>query len=584
MTKRRPSNKKPSGVNRSLGNCLTNHREKVRKSHQHGKWDGDIENAAFLEQESKKVVDSITEETGLDEFLAKAELAGTEFTAEREAVRIIEKETSIVIPSRKDFEKNLELQAEHEHLLKIPRRPKRDLWETVEELNKLENKVFLDWRHDLADLSEIDGLALTPFERNPEMWKELWRVVERSDIVVQIVDARNPMLFRSKDLEAYVKEVDPVKQNLLIVNKSDLLLPSQILSWAEYFKTNDINAVFWSAVDEVSVVAEELEDVNIDDDEEEADFQLPSTSTGLTQNYDGIVFIRCKEDLITFLKEMGHIRSIPGEKQLIVGMVGYPNVGKSSTINKIIGEKKVSVSATPGKTRHFQTIHVDRELCLCDCPGLVMPSFSFGRNEMFLNGIMPVDQMREHFGPTSLLLSRVPLSFIEDTYSVMLPQRDTPSAVEVLTAIAFMRGFMSSSGIPDCSRAARLLIKDVVNGKVLWVAAPPGKDQHEFDKLVYPEERVNKKCGFVQLQQLEKRGLIEGDAVLNRRLDNNFFDGENATAHVKTGRGISDVRAGIVSDIPSNTSIPSAPEFGNKKHHNRNKKEKLRRIYVGTYA
>lgn len=73
-------------------------------------------------------------------------------------------------------------------------------------------------------------------------------------------------------------------------------------------------------------------------------------------------------------------------KSLVVGMVGYPNVGKSSTINRILGMKKTSVSATPGKTKHFQTLIVDSELMLCDCPGLVMPSFGFNSSEMILNG------------------------------------------------------------------------------------------------------------------------------------------------------------------------------------------------------
>lgn len=51
-----------------------------------------------------------------------------------------------------------------------------------------------------------------------------------------------------------------------------------------------------------------------------------------------------------------------GSRPLVVGMVGYPNVGKSSTINRILGQKKVSVSSTPGKTRHFQTINIDSEV------------------------------------------------------------------------------------------------------------------------------------------------------------------------------------------------------------------------------
>ncbi|PIO56415.1 hypothetical protein TELCIR_22186, partial [Teladorsagia circumcincta] len=124
MTKRRPSNKKPTGANKSLGNSLLNERVRVRQAHQRSKYDGEeIENPAFMDVEANKYIDSVTEETSLEEFLAKAELAGTEFTAERQQFRVIEK------------------------------------------LN--------------------DGLALTPFERNPDMWRELWRVVERSDIVIQ---------------------------------------------------------------------------------------------------------------------------------------------------------------------------------------------------------------------------------------------------------------------------------------------------------------------------------------------------------------------------------------------------------------
>ncbi len=54
-------------------------------------------------------------------------------------------------------------------------------------------------------IEQEENATITPFEKNLEIWRQLWRVVERSDVVVQIVDARNPLLFRSSDLESYVK-------------------------------------------------------------------------------------------------------------------------------------------------------------------------------------------------------------------------------------------------------------------------------------------------------------------------------------------------------------------------------------------
>ena len=78
-------------------------------------------------------------------------------------------------------------------------------------------------------------------------------------------------------------------------------------------------------------------------------------------------------------------------------------MGKSSSINAILQSKKVPVSATPGRTKHFQTLYVDPTVLLCDCPGLVMPTFVTTKAEMVVSGILPIDQMRDHIPPTSLV-------------------------------------------------------------------------------------------------------------------------------------------------------------------------------------
>lgn len=136
-------------------------------------------------------------------------------------------------------------------------------------------------------------MLLTPFERNLQVWRQLWRVIERSHLVVQIVDARNPMTFRCRDLEAYVSELGVIgsggmqdreegsskgrRRNLLLINKSDLLTREQRTMWADYFDKEGVTYAFFSAViasaENEQMAAEEearkeREEQELDDSEE----------------------------------------------------------------------------------------------------------------------------------------------------------------------------------------------------------------------------------------------------------------------------------------------------------------------------
>lgn len=152
--------------------------------------------------------------------------------------------------------------------LKIPRRPPFTSKTTRLELEKQERESFLDWRRELARLAEDSSLLLTPFERNIQLWRQLWRVIERSHLVVQIVDARNPLGFRSADLEEYVKEVgsedgDDIvpgkgkRRSLLLINKADLLTYDQRLAWAEYFEAENIDYAFFSAANAAAALEQQ---------------------------------------------------------------------------------------------------------------------------------------------------------------------------------------------------------------------------------------------------------------------------------------------------------------------------------------
>lgn len=77
--------------------------------------------------------------------------------------------------------------------------------------------------------------------------------------------------------------------------------------------------------------------------------------------------------MLSFLRHYSQGQKDVQLDRTVIGLVGYPNVGKSSTINALFGQKKTPVAATPGRTKHFQTLNISDTLCLCDCPGTPSP-------------------------------------------------------------------------------------------------------------------------------------------------------------------------------------------------------------------
>ncbi|KAF8244772.1 nucleolar GTP-binding protein [Wilcoxina mikolae CBS 423.85] len=444
---------------------------------------------------------SITEQNDLDEFLATAEMADTDFTAEKMShVQVVHQDQyNPYILTADQERKVIRKQAAHSQHLTVPRRPKWDSQTTPQELDQLERESFLSWRRGLAELQETKDMLMTPFERNLEVWRQLWRVIERSDLVVQIVDARNPLLFRCVDLEKYVQEVDPKKKNLLLVNKADMMTTEQRKLWADYFEKEGVSYRFFSAALARAGLEEDFEDVEEGDSEvnEVLASETEKLDLAISEPEDPRIRIITISELETIFLSNSPPISTSNPRKTTIGLVGYPNVGKSSTINALIGSKKVSVSSTPGKTKHFQTLHLSDRIILCDCPGLVFPNFASTKAELVCNGILPIDQQREFTGPATLVAQRIPQWFLEALYGIKIITRPLeeggtgiPTGTELLVAYARARGFMkTSAGNPDDSRAARYVLKDYINGKLLFCHPPPGGiNPTEFNAGLYEDE------------------------------------------------------------------------------------------------
>ncbi|KAF2158087.1 P-loop containing nucleoside triphosphate hydrolase protein [Myriangium duriaei CBS 260.36] len=522
-----------------LGNSLMNDRFGKGKSSMHKNSTGGItrtgeDGQRYITNNKKEAawvkMRSVTEQAALDEFLSTAELAGTDFTAEKmNNVKIIHKDQkNPYLLSAAEERAVARKHEKNKDRLTVPRRPPWDKNTTPDQLDHRERESFLEWRRGLAELQENLDLLMTPFERNLEVWRQLWRVIERSDLVVQIVDARNPLMFRSEDLELYVKQIDKKKRNLLLVNKADMMTLEQRKAWADYFTKSGIRFRFFSAElakeanesrdgqsdDEEGALdkaaaklniedeadeeddeendeegQEEEEEEGKDEEEEEADeLSDDEADAGVTLSPSEQTRILTTDDLEALF--LSHAPSTDKDHKLQIGLVGYPNVGKSSTINSLLGAKKVSVSATPGKTKHFQTIHLSQRIVLCDCPGLVFPNFASTKAELVVNGVLPIDQLREWMGPMGLVAKRIPRQWLEAVYGIKIEVRSEEeggtgqaTGEEVSKAFALARGYRAggAAGQVDESRAARVVLKDFVKGKLLHCHSPPGWDSEGAD-------------------------------------------------------------------------------------------------------
>ncbi|CDI76170.1 hypothetical protein, conserved [Eimeria praecox] len=407
-----------------------------------------------------------------------------------------------------------------------PRFPK-----TAEELDELELDGFLKWRRMLASM-EDEGVLLTPFEKNIEVWRQLWRVIERSNLILQIVDGRSPLFFRCRDLEKYVKEVSADKRVILVINKSDLLPPVVRAEWSQYFAENGVEAVFFSALRELEQCEQtaqgqfrgnersdkETETLKRDDADllqstDEATPELASVAhdprggNAVDVHSDVINCDMLVKLLLKYRDEFFSKRRVDGDtepsKDFVVGTVGYPNVGKSSLINALLSMKKVSVSQQPGKTRRLQTIPLKgRGITLCDCPGLVFPKAVASKHILVLNGVVPIDEMRGDYLPSvQLICDAIPYTLIRhlgitaDAYRAACKgsqysagkvghrKTDGPAgrltrieALHVLEAVAAHRHFVSGGkgGQLDIYRAAKLILRDFTTGRLRRCHLPKG--------------------------------------------------------------------------------------------------------------
>jgi len=384
-----------------------------------------------------------------------------------------------------DDSANLEdqLSLEHFDVSKTARQlmPKRPAWSyelSSGRLHHREVESFKKWLEDVRELIRERGGYPPAFEQNLQVWRQLWRVLELCDVAVIVVDARHPLLHLPPPLLYHV--TCTLKKPLVVVlNKLDAVDPKNAAQWAECLKACIPGIRGVVGYSQKALKADEYCPLELGRDalirachRAHATPPTPNAADSLRE---------------AAVAEAGRIT---------LGMMGHPNVGKSSLINGLMGGKVVSVKATPGHTKILQTLILDDSTCLCDSPGIVFPRLDVPREAQIVGMLIPVSQVREPFSAIRWVMERspVPLNQTLALKPVSLQQvldlqeagvqalhlealgEETGavpwSPMLICAQYALQRGF-KHSGRPDCHQAGMEILQRVLDGRISYAVRPP---------------------------------------------------------------------------------------------------------------
>lgn len=260
----------------------------------------------------------------------------------------------------------------------------------------------------------------------PGHMKKAERLIQENlslvDIVIELLDARIPLSSQNPMLREIIQD----KPRLIVLNKADLA--ANVDAWLKKFRADDFHAV---AVDSVK-------------------------GTGIKQL---IALAKSLAEAKThkFAKHGANPRSA---RAMIVGI---PNVGKSSLINRLAGVNHVKIENRPGVTRAKQWIKIADGLDLLDTPGILYPKFDDAEVALKLSWTYAISDEIHDLEPTVIKL----LDFLAKNFPSGLSERYKIQITEnIFDQIALKRGCIKKGGVIDTERTLHLILNDFRAGKL----------------------------------------------------------------------------------------------------------------------
>ncbi|KAJ4301845.1 nuclear GTP-binding protein nug1 [Kalmusia sp. IMI 367209] len=315
-----------------------------------------------------------------------------------------------------------------------------------------------------ADENDEDSINIRKDSSRKAFDKVYKQVVEAADVVLYVLDARDPEGTRSKEVEQAVMAADKgSKRMIFILNKIDLVPPPVLRSWLVHLRRSFPTLPL------------------------RASKPAPNAKTF---DHKELTIKGTSETLFRALKTFAEARQL--KRSIKVGIIGYPNVGKSSVINALtlrLGGRTGTcpVGAEAGVTTSLREVKLDNKLKLLDSPGIVFPnSPEGGKNSkveeqarLILLNAIPPKEIDDPVPAVALLLKR--LSATPELFSKMIDVYDLPplhsidgdTTTDFLVQVARKRGRLGKGGVPNLHSAAQTVITDWRDGRIQGWTDPP---------------------------------------------------------------------------------------------------------------
>ncbi|KAI8976498.1 NUC091 domain-containing protein [Pilobolus umbonatus] len=320
------------------------------------------------------------------------------------------------------------------------------------------------------DFSETARAWYLQAGQSKRIWNELYKVIDSSDVIIHVLDARDPMGTRCKNIENFIKKEKPHKQLIFVLNKCDLVPTWATARWVSHLSKSAPTLAFHASI---------------------------NNSFG-------------KGSLIQLLRQFSSLHS--DRKQISVGFIGYPNTGKSSIINTLKSKKVCSVAPVPGETKVWQYITLMKRIYLIDCPGVVPPNVDDGEVDIILKGSVRVERMETPEDTIPTILERVREEYLKRTYGL----EGWKDSIDFLEQIAKKTGKLLKKGEPDLHNVSIMVLNDWLRGRIPYYVPPPEAAEAPVKETKDPK----KKLGVDQLfgKIVVSADFMEDDLANNAKL------------------------------------------------------------------